>query len=110
MFLFSPPSYSPLTSFFLFLFILPHFCLSSSSNGRACQVNGDNSLEWKKFRLNRPIRTGDVLGCGWVLAEGEEGTNTGTVYFTHNGDKCGNEFSDVPGEMLPFVHIQKKVI
>ena len=72
-------------------------------------MNGDNSLEWNKFRLDASIKSGDVVGCGWVKSGGEEGGANGNVYFTHNGERCETEFSDVPGEMLPFVHIQKKV-
>ena len=41
--------------------------------------------------------------------EGEGGT-TGTVYFTLNGEKQANTFTGCPAEMLPFLHIQKKVI
>ena len=39
--------------------------------------------------------------------KGEEAK--GTVYFTLNGEKLANEFQDAPPEMLPFLHIQKKV-
>ena len=58
--------------------------------------------------MNYPLKSGDVVGCGWVRGE-EEGSNTGTVYFTLNGEKQTNTFTGCPGEMLPFLHIQKKV-
>lgn len=63
-------------------------------------------MEWNTFRLSGPIKSGDVVGCGWV--RGEEG-NKGTAYFTLNGEKFDDVFTDVPGEMLPFVFLQKKV-
>lgn len=63
-------------------------------------------MEWKTVRLSGPIKSGDVVGCGWL--KGEE-PNKGTAYFTLNGERLPTEFSDVPGEMLPFVSIQKKV-
>lgn len=56
--------------------------------------------------MSGPVQSADVVGCGWL--RGEE-TNKGTAYFTLNGERFANEFSDVPGEMLPFVFIQKKV-
>ena len=77
-----------------------------SSTGRGCQVRGDSLLEWKTFRLNSPLKNGDVVGCGWV--KGEEGTK-GTVYFTLNGVQLSHAFQDTPVEMIPFLHIQKKV-
>ena len=79
---------------------------SSSSSGRGFHVKGDNLLEWKTFRLNNPLKNGDVVGCGWV--RGEEGVK-GTIYFTLNGDRLPHEFQETPAEMLPFLHIQKKV-
>lgn len=69
-------------------------------------MKGDNLLEWKTFRLNNPLKNGDVVGCGWV--RGEEGVK-GIVYFTLNGDRLPHEFQEAPAEMLPFLHIQKKV-
>lgn len=63
-------------------------------------------MDWITFRLSEPIKSGDVVGCGWL--RNEEGSK-GSVYFTLNGEKYENEFSDVPGEMLPFLHIQKRV-
>lgn len=81
--------------------------LSLSSSGRVCQVSSDNFLEWNTFRLNSPLKSGDIVGCGWVRVD--EGTK-GTVYFTLNGNKLENEFQDAPQEMLPFLHIQKKVV
>ena len=69
-------------------------------------MRGDSLLEWKTFRLNNPLKNGDVVGCGWV--KGEEGAN-GTVYFTLNGERLSHEFQDTPAEMIPFLHIQKKV-
>jgi hypothetical protein len=59
--------------------------------------------------LNSPLKSGDIVGCGWVRGE-EEGCTTGTVYFTLNGEKQANTFTGCPAEMLPFLHIQKKVI
>lgn len=69
-------------------------------------MRGDSLLEWKTFRLNSPLKNGDVVGCGWVKEE--EGTK-GTVYFTLNGERLAHEFQDTPTEMIPFIHIQKKV-
>ena len=69
-------------------------------------MKGDNLLEWKTFRLNSPLKNGDVVGCGWV--RGEEGVG-GTIYFTLNGERLVQEFQEAPAEMLPFLHIQKKV-
>lgn len=78
----------------------------SCSSGRGCQVRGENFLEWNTFRLNNSLKNSDVIGCGWVRAED---STKGTVYFTLNGERVPNEFHDTPPEMLPFVHIQKKV-
>ncbi len=64
-------------------------------------------MEWNTFRLSGPIHNGDVVGCGWVRAE--EG-NKGIAYFTLNGEKFENTFSNVPGEMFPFLFLQKKVV
>ena len=69
-------------------------------------MNSDNLMRWKTVRLSRPLVNGDVVGCGWLKAE--EGSK-GTAYFTLNGDKFDSVFTDVPGELLPFVFIQKKV-
>ena len=69
-------------------------------------MNSDNLMRWKTVRLSRPIANGDVVGCGWL--RGEEG-NKGSAYFTLNGEKFDTVFTDVPGELLPFVFIQKKV-
>ena len=79
---------------------------SAHSTGRCCQVRGENLLEWNTFRLASPLKNGDVVGCGWVREE--EGAK-GRLYFTVNGHLMENGFSDVPPEMLPFLHIQKKV-
>ena len=57
--------------------------------------------------MSGPIKSGDVVGCGWL--KGEEGSNKGTAYFTLNGEKFDNVFTDVPGEMYPFLFLQKKV-
>ncbi len=76
------------------------------SSGRACHVTGENLLDWNTFRLSGPIKSGDVMGCGWV--KGEDG-NKGVAYFTLNGEKFKNTFTDVPGETIPFLVIQKKV-
>ena len=75
------------------------------SSGRGCQVRGEGLLEWNTFRVDTPLKNSDVVGCGWV--KGEE--TKGSVYFTLNGEKLTNEFQDAPPEMLPFLHIQKKV-
>ena len=79
---------------------------SAHSTGRCCQVRGENLLEWNTFRLASPLKNGDVVGCGWVREE--EGAK-GRLYFTVNGHLMENGFSDVPPEMVPFLHIQKKV-
>jgi len=79
------------------------------SNGRACQVNGDNILEWNKFRLRHSIKTNDFVGCGWIKTSAEGEPSMGKVYFTRNGERCSNEFAGVPGGLFPFLHIQKKV-
>lgn len=63
-------------------------------------------MEWNTFRLSGPVKSGDVVGCGWL--RGEEGSK-GTTYFTLNGSRFDGVFSDVPGEMFPFLSIQKKV-
>ncbi len=63
-------------------------------------------MEWNTFRLDSPLKTGDVVGCGWV--QGEEG-GISTVYFTLNGERQGTEFNDAPPNMFPFLHVQKKV-
>ena len=76
------------------------------NSGRACQVTSDNIMEWNTFRLSGALHSGDVVGCGWV--RGEEG-NRGIAYFTLNGEKFDNTFSNVPGEMFPFLFLQKKV-
>ena len=59
--------------------------------------------------MNSPLKSGDIVGCGWVREEEEEGSTTGMVYFTLNGEKQVNTFTGCPAEMLPFLHIQKKV-
>lgn len=59
--------------------------------------------------MSTPLKSGDIVGCGWVRGEEEEGCTTGTVYFTLNGEKQANTFTRCPAEMLPFLHIQKKV-
>ena len=76
------------------------------SSGRACQVKGEGQLDWVTFRTDSPLKSGDVIGCGWVR---QEGGASGKVYFTVNGHKLEQEFLAVPAEMFPFVHIQKKV-
>ncbi len=63
-------------------------------------------MEWNTFRLDSPLKTGDVVGCGWV--QGEDG-EVSTVYFTLNGERQGSEFKDAPLSMYPFLHVQKKV-
>lgn len=63
-------------------------------------------MEWNTFRLASPLKNGDIVGCGWLREE--EGAK-GRVYFTLNGHLTENGFSDVPPEMIPFLHIQKKV-
>ena len=64
-------------------------------------------MEWKTHRLCGPIKAGDVVGCGWL--RGEESGGKGTVYFTLNGERFESVFTDVPGELYPFLYIQKKV-
>ena len=91
----------------LHLKAIEHIIHRPPSSGRVCRVQGDNLLEWNTFRLGSPLKNGDVVGCGWV--RGEEGTK-GVVYFTVSGERTPNEFHDTPPEMLPFLHIQKKVI
>ena len=83
-------------------------CLFVCSSGRACQVRGYSQLDWGTFRTDSPLKSGDVVGCGWVTQQQEEAT-VGKVYFTVNGNKLEQEFLDVPPELFPFVHIQKKV-
>ena len=83
-----------------------HSFYSHISSGRGCQVKGENLMEWNTFRLGNPLKNGDVVGCGWVREE--EGAK-GDVYFTVNGHRTENGFSDVPPELIPFLHIQKKV-
>ena len=65
-------------------------------------------MEWVTMRLTAPLRSSDVVGCGWVR-EGEEEGGKGNVYFTLNGQRTENSFTDAPPEMIPFLHIQKKV-
>lgn len=62
-------------------------------------------MEWVTFRLTGPLKSGDVVGCGWVRED--EGTK-GAVYFTLNGERTENGFTEVPPELIPFIHIQKK--
>ena len=69
-------------------------------------MRGENFLAWNTFRLNSPLKSGDIVGCGWVR---DEEDNAGTIYFTLNGEKQANTFAGCPAEMLPFLHIQKKV-
>ena len=88
------------------LSLTPSLTLSLFSSGRGCQVKGDNLMEWVTARLTTPLKSGDVVGCGWVRAE--EG-GKGDVYFTLNGLKTENSFNEAPPEMIPFLHIQKKV-
>ena len=63
-------------------------------------------MEWVTARLTAPLKSGDVVGCGWVR---EEEGSKGNVYFTLNGQRTENSFTDAPPEMIPFLHIQKKV-
>ena len=86
---------------------LYYYCVCVYSSGRGCQVGGENFLEWNTFRLNNPLKSGDIVGCGWVREE--EGSTTGTIYFALNGEKLPNTFGGCPAELLPFLHIQKKV-
>ena len=62
--------------------------------------------EWLKVEVTAPLKTQDVVGCGWVK---EEEGGQGTVYFTLDGQKTETTFTEVPPEMIPFLHIQKKV-
>ena len=63
-------------------------------------------MEWVTARLTAPLRSSDVVGCGWVR---EEEGGKGNVYFTLNGQRTENSFTDAPPGMIPFLHIQKKV-
>jgi len=63
-------------------------------------------MEWKTFRLDSPLKNGDIVGCCWVQ---HEDTAMGNVYFTLNGEKQGSEFTETPSTMYPFLHVQKKV-
>ena len=47
------------------------------------------------------------MGCGWVRAT--DGGGGGAVYFTLNGARQAGQFTDAPAEMIPFIHLQKKV-
>ena len=63
-------------------------------------------MEWNTCRLSGPLKSGDIVGCGWLRTEE---TAKGSVYFTLNGTRTDNGFDDVPADMIPFLHIQKKV-
>ena len=77
------------------------------SNGRGCQVRGEDRMQWEKIAFDNHLVNGDVVGCGWVRGESADGK--GTVYFTRNGTCHPTKFTGVPGKLYPFVHLQKKV-
>ena len=64
-------------------------------------------MQWTKFSFERPLKAGDVVGCGYVQ---EEGADTGaSVYFTLNGVQQPHQLKNVVTSLFPFVHLQKKV-
>ena len=77
------------------------------STGRGCQVHGEDRMQWNKINLEGPLKTGDIIGCGWIKEETPEIKNV--VYFTLNGVRIEQQFKDTPTDMYPFVHVQKKV-
>ena len=64
-------------------------------------------MQWNKINLEGPLKTGDIVGCGWIKEETPEIKNV--VYFTLNGVRIEQQFKDTPTDMYPFVHVQKKV-
>ena len=64
-------------------------------------------MKWKKINLDSPLKTGDVMGCGWIKEDTPD--TKGLVYFTVNGTRIQQNFKDAPPNMYPFLHLQKKV-
>ena len=91
----------------LCIYYLYTFSLCLFSTGRGFQVRGEDRMLWNKITIETPLKTGDVVGCGWIKEETPE--NKGVVYFTVNGTKLDQTFKNSPVEMYPFLHVQKKV-
>ncbi len=68
---------------------------------------GDDRMKWKKINLDTPLKTGDVMGCGWIKEDTVD--IKGVVYFTVNGTRIQQQFRNAPSNMLPFLQLQKKV-
>jgi hypothetical protein len=80
-------------------------CLLRSS-GRGFQVRGEDRMLWNKLTTDTPLKTGDIVGCGWLREEPAD--QKGVVYFTINGVRLDQTFKDCPAGLYPFVHVQKK--
>ena len=78
-----------------------------SSTGRGLQVRGEDRMQWIKFSYDRPLKSGDVVGCGYIREEGPDAASS--VYFTLNGIQQPNQLKNVPSSLFPFIHLQKKV-
>lgn len=64
-------------------------------------------LDRKSFPFDIRIKTGDVLGMGWMRASGMP--SVGVVFVTHNGTKLVREIDSVRANLWPVIHLQKKV-
>lgn len=77
------------------------------STGRGLQVRGEDRMKWNKLSFDRPLKTGDVVGCGYIRDDGPDAGSS--VYFTLNGHQQLHQLKDAPASLFPFVHLQKKV-
>jgi E3 ubiquitin-protein ligase HECTD4 len=75
------------------------------STGRA-YVYGSGVLDRRSFSFDIRMKTGDVLGMGWMRQAGTP--SVGNVFITLNGNKLEGEIDDVQANLWPIVHLQKK--
>ena len=85
-----------------YLYVWSVYC----STGRA-YVYGSGVLDRKSFPFDIRMKTGDVLGMGWMRQVGTP--SVGTLFVTLNGNKLESQIDNVQANLWPIVHLQKKV-
>ena len=74
------------------------------SNGRIVHYNGSNMLNWHSMRVDHLVCPGDEVKVLWMPTL----ESNGKVQFEVNGSTMGNAIENVPGGLLPTIHIQQK--
>ncbi|XP_048583049.1 probable E3 ubiquitin-protein ligase HECTD4 isoform X2 [Nematostella vectensis] len=75
-------------------------------NGIAVHYTEGGFTAWQTINTEVSLLKGHVIGCGYSRTDSR--SDTGLVYFTHNGQRLHGSLGNVSAGLWPVVHLQKK--